>query len=90
MSTTPINITANGTSATQKVRGELVIHVSKTFGGATVSLELGVDGRWAPIPDTAWTEPGVYWVHKLPPAEVRAVTTNASGTTDIVLQFLSV
>lgn len=90
MSTAPINITANGTSASQKVRGELVIHISDIFGGATISLELGVGGRWAPIPNTTWTEPGVYWVYKIPSAEVRVVTTNASGTTDIILQFLSV
>lgn len=86
-----LTITADGNSAPIRVQGNLLIHASGTFGSAKITFEIELfDGKWATIPETELEAPSVHWTARLPVCQIRAVTTDATESTEVTLQLIRI
>jgi L-fucose isomerase-like protein len=85
-----INITADGNSAAFDLQGAFTVQASGTFGGATVALQVSLDGgtTYTAVDDGSFTAAKVINLD-VGKCKARLATSSASGTTAVAVQFVS-
>ena len=84
-----ITITANGASQIIALDGPVHGTATGTFASAEITFETSLDegASWAPDTETTFSAPSSFAMPHLAPCWLRAQTTEATGSTNVMISF---